>query len=86
VKLPAVWAEMRGAVSPVSAEVLQVTPEMVTPAFGWMNSSEVAVIAVELITQVPVDALVAQEICPPSAAPHATADGLADDPAAEQLA
>jgi hypothetical protein len=44
-----------------------------------------AVTAVVLITHVAVDAFVAHENAPAGAALHATSDGLAPDPAAEQF-
>jgi len=45
----------------------------------------VVVTAVLLTVQVPVDALVAQENCPPEKPEHATKDGLAPEPAAAQF-
>ena len=84
--VPALMLASLGAVSPVSAVVLQVT-ESLDPAaaLGWMRMSLFAVTAVVLTTHVAVDALVAQEKAPAAAAEHATREGLAALPAAEQF-
>lgn len=78
----------RGAARPVSAVVLQVTdsrvPTTVDPV-GWMRMSLLVVTAVVATVQVPVEAFVAQEKAPAGAAPQATSDGLAPDPATEQF-
>ena len=66
--------------------VLQVTLNSVpSAALGVITISIEAVTAVVLITQVPVEALVAQEKIPAAAEPHATSDGLAALPTAAQF-
>lgn len=76
----------RDAVNPVSDEVLQVTESRVpSAAFGWIKMLLFAVTAVVSITQVAVDAFVAQENAPDGAAEQETTEGLAAVPTAEQL-
>jgi hypothetical protein len=66
--------------------VLQVTPRRVpAEAVGEIWMSLLVVTDVVETTQVPVEALVAQENAPADAEAQATNDGLAADPAAEQL-
>lgn len=66
--------------------VLQVTLSLVpSSATGVTIISLFAVTAVVLITQVPVEAFVAQENAPAGADPQATRDGLAAVPTAAQF-
>jgi hypothetical protein len=76
----------RGAVRPVSDVVLHVTLSLVpSAALGWIVMSLFVVTAVVLIMHVAVDAFVAHENAPAGAALHATSEGLAPEPAAEQF-
>ena len=88
VKLPVAMALMRGATSPVSDVVLQVTESRVPVAVAPVGCTQIlllVVMAVEVTWQVPVEAFVAHENAPPGAAVHAATDGFADEPAAAQF-
>lgn len=83
--VPELRAETRGAVSPVSIAVLQVTESAVPRlSSGSIWITLLAVTAEVSTTQVPVEAFVAQENSPAAAALHDATDGLAADPAAAQ--
>lgn len=84
--VPALLAETRGAVRPVSAVVLQVTDRSVpNDESGCTRIVLPAATAVVLIVQVPVEALVAQENDPDEAALHDATEGFAAEPAAAHL-
>ena len=84
--VPALLLASLGAVNPVSAVVLHVTDRFAPSAeLGCTKIRELAVTAVVLMTQVPVEALVAHENEPEGAAEQATKDGFAPVPAAAQL-
>lgn len=84
--VPALILASLGDVRPVSDVVLHVTERRgPAAADGWMKMLLFAVTAVVDITQVAVEALVAQENAPDDAAEHATREGLAALPAAEQF-
>lgn len=82
---PVDLAETNGAVE-ARIVALQVTESRVlSEVVCCTNTWLLAVMAVVLTTQVPVEALVAHEKAPAGAAVHATADGFAAVPAAAQF-
>jgi len=84
--VPAFFAAKRGAVKTLSAVVLQITFRRdPSAAVGVRKISLLAVTAVVLTTQVPVEAAGSQEKAPAGAEPQATNDGFAPVPAAAQL-
>ena len=81
--VPLLLPETLGAVSPVSAVVLQVTLKSVPRLeSGCTKMAELDVTAVLLTVHVPPDAFVAHENDPEGAALHEATEGFAAEPAA----